>query len=502
MDGASKFVRGESIAGIIITLVNMIVGFIVGIVQHNMDASTSAKTFTLLAVGDGLVTAIPSLMISTAAGLIVTRATSDSNLGSDIVNQVRSHPRVFYWSGALILALALFPGFPKIPFFALAFGMIYIGKISADRLEQEQQEAQRAGAQVESADDKATNDLDNLMKVDALSVEVGHALVSLIDPSEDGEVVERIQSLRKQFAQDLGIIIPQVQLRDNLQLDPGHYAILIKGNKVSGGQLMTDYYLAMDPGTVEVPIHGETIPDPVYGMPAMWVHSRNKDDAVFRGYTVVNCSTVIATHLTKILREHASELITRQDIQYLVDKLKETNPKVVDEVLSAERLALGDVVKVFQNLLKEDVSVKDILTLFETLADHAKYVKNPDILSEMCRKALGRTIVSKLLDTQQQLLVLVFDRVIEDLLAAALVVQDNGATYLNFEARMAQDLLNKISKAVEAFNTEGVPPVLLVSARIRQPLYKITSRYLNTLALISYDEVPSDIQIKTLDVIS
>jgi flagellar biosynthesis protein FlhA len=258
----------------------------------------------------------------------------------------------------------------------------------------------------------------------------------------------------------------------------------------------------MDPGNVEMPIGGEPTTDPVYGLPALWIHKREKDEAGFRGYTVVNCATVIATHITKALREHAAELLTRQDVQYLVDKLRETNPKVVEEVIHSERLSLGDVVKVMQNLLREDVSVRDILSLFECLADHCKIVKNPDVLSEQCRKALGRGIAQKYCNDKEELVVVTFDRMIEDILGGGLVTTDNGNSYLNLDARQAQEILQKLMNGISVFETEGTQPVLLISARLRQAFQRLVVRYLPQVAVLSYDEVPSGMQIRNIKMIS
>lgn len=503
MDGASKFVRGDAIAGIIITLVNMIVGLVIGIIQFNMSAANAAKTFTLLAVGDGLIAAIPSLMISTAAGLIVTRATSEGDLGGQVMKQFRVHPKALYVAAGIIALLALVPGFPKIAFFSLTALLIFLGRV-ADRtlLAEKQLAAEVDEKESNNKDKKDSESIENLMKLDVLAVEVGHALVHLIDPQQDGEVVDRIQSIRKQFAQDLGIVVPQIQLRDNLQHDPGQYSISLKGSKIAQGQLMVDYFLAMDPGNVEMPINGEPTTDPVYGLPAMWIHKREKDEAVFRGYTVVNCATVIATHITKALREHAAELLTRQDVQYLVEKLKDSNPKVVEEVIHSERLSLGDVVKVMQNLLREDVSVRDILSLFECLADHCKIIKNPDVLSEQCRKSLGRSIAQKYLNDKEELVVVTFDRMVEDILAGGLVTTDNGNAYLNLDARQAQDILQKLMSGISAFEVEGTQPVLLISARLRAAFQKLMVRYLPQVSVLSYDEVPSGIRIRNLQMIA
>jgi flagellar biosynthesis protein FlhA len=504
MDGASKFVRGEAIAGIMITLVNMIIGFIVGVVQHNMSAGAAAQTFTLLSVGDGLISAIPSLMISIGAGMIVTRSTSEGNLSEEFVSQFRVHPKAFYIAGGLIFFMMLIPGFPKIAFLALTIAMIYLGRMAEKRIEKElEQQSKEKLDQRKTKEDKEQDNLDTIMKLDILAVEVGHGIVGLIDPSQDGEVIDRIQSLRKQFATELGIIVPQIQLRDNLQLDPGQYNILLKGHSIASGHLMQEYFLAMDPGGVEEPVRGESAKDPVYGLPALWVHKRDKDDAVFKGYTVVNCATVIATHITKVVRQYSAELLTRQDVQYLVDRLKETNPKVVEEVLHPDRLNIGDVVKVMQNLLREDVSVRDFLSLFECLADHCRMVKNTDILSEQCRKNMGRGIAHKFMNQAEgELICITLDRSIEDKLMGGLTVTENGNSFLDIDARIAQEILQRVMKGVGHFERESTPPCLMISSRLRLPFFKLSQPYMPDLSIVAYDEVPSGVRVKNLAVVN
>ncbi len=500
MDGSSKFVRGDAIAGIIITLVNMIVGLIVGIVQYDMSAINAAKAFTTLAIGDGLIAALPALMISTAAGIIVTRATSEGNLGGQVVEQFRVHPKALYVAGALLGILGVIPGFPTISFLALAGVFIWLGRLADKHIKQAETDAK--GEAAASKESNEAENITNLMRVDVLAIEVGHALVDLIDPSQDGEVLDRVQSIRKQFAQDLGIIVPKVQLRDNLELDPTQYAIQLKGSRVATGRLMVDFFLAMDPGDVESPADGEPTTDPVYGLPAIWVHKRDRDEAVFRGYTVVNCATVIATHLTKVLRESSNELLTRQDVQELVDRIKETDPKVVEEVFHSDRLTLGDVVKVFQSLLSEDVSVRDLLTIFETLADHCRQTKNPEVLAEFCRKALGRSIVQKYLNEREELVVLTLDRLIEDQISGGLVTTEAGSSYLNLDATFAQGVLQKIMQGLQGIDEEAPQPVLLLSARLRKAFRTLINRYISQLIVMSFDEVPPEIKVKTYRMIS
>jgi len=502
MDGASKFVRGDAIAGLIITVVNMVMGILIGILQYNMPIEKATKTFTLYSIGDGLLSAIPALMISTAAGIVVSRAASDGNLGDEMMGQFKTHPKAFYVAAFLCGLLSFFPGFPFFPFMSLASFMAWIGYAVEKNMEKQKvdEETQKQSAQ-EKEEGSQTNSLEMLMQIDILAVEVGHALISLIDPSQDGEVVDRVQSIRKQFAQELGIIVPQVQLRDNMEMPPGLYQILLKGNKVASGQLMVDYYLGMDPGCVIEPIEGDPTEDPVYHLPAIWVHKRLKEQAIFKGYTVVNCATVMATHLTKIVREHASELMTRQDALYFIDKLKETNPKVVEEEMGADKLSVGDVLKVFQSLLQEEVSIRDLLTIFECLADHVKSVRNPEVLCEFCRKSLGRHIIQRYLDENEELPVVSFDRTIEDILLSGLVVVDNGSSYLNVDATRAHQILNALSEGLQVFETVGTQPVILVPARLRLPFKKLISRYIPQIVVLSYDEIPSSINTKVLKLI-
>jgi flagellar biosynthesis protein FlhA len=502
MDGASKFVRGDAIAALIITAVNMLVGLIIGVVQHDMAVMDAAGRFTLLAVGDGLISSIPALMISTAAGLIVTRATSEGQLGSELTKQVRVHPKAFYIPAALMFLLALLPGFPFFAFAILGAVLVWFGKMADKHLSEAASEKGRKEAEGHGKGEKDENNLDTLMKVDMLSVEVGHALVRLIDPSEDGDVLQRIQAIRKQFAQELGIVVPKIELRDNLQLNPGQYTVLLKGSKVATGNLMVDYFMAMDPGNVEMPLeNGDATTDPVYGLNALWIHKRDRDEASFRGYTVVDCSMILATHITKVVREHAAELLTRQEVQYLVEKLKETNPKVVEEVVGPNKLSLGDIVKVLQHLLREDISVRDMLSIFETLADYIPHTKAPEQLAELCRKNLGRSIVHKYLNGNEELVVVALNREIEDVLASSLQSNETGSL-LRLEARIAQDLYNKIMQSLQRFESEGTQPVIMVSGRIRSAFHKTFSRWIPHLAVVASDEVPSTINVRTLELIA
>lgn len=500
LDGASKMVRGDSIAAIIITVVNIVVGFVIGMTQRGLSASESAKHFTILAIGDGLITAIPALMISFASAVLVTRASGDTDLGTSVAKQFVLHPKALLYSAGVMTVLALVPGFPKLAFFGLAVGLFFLSRF-ADKKFLEQQSVKEDADKSETKE-KPGDSIDALMKVDILAVEVGHAIVNLIDPEQDGEVVDRIQSIRKQFAGELGIVVPQIQLRDNLQLAPGQYQILLKSSPIATGYLMPEYFLAMDPGGVELPLKGEPTQDPVYGLQALWIPKREREEATFRGYTVVNGATVIATHITKVIKEQAPDLLTRTDVAYLVDKLKETHPKVVDEVIAVDKLSLGDVAKILQNLLREEVSIRDTLSIFECIADHCRSIKNCDVLSELCRKSLSRSICQKLLDQNGDLKVITLDRTIEDILISQLNTSENGSSRLSIDAKYANEVIQKIARGVESFDMEGTPPCLMIASALRLPLRKLVSRYLPQITFLAYDEIPQNIKCVTLELLT
>lgn len=500
MDGASKFVRGDAIAGIIITIINIVVGLAIGVVQYNMTFANSAEIFTLLTVGDGLVSQIPTLIISTAAGIVVTRAGSDQDLSEQLGSQVFVHPKAMYICSSLLVLMAAVPGLPKLPFIILAVIFFFLGRRST-RTVIARDEAKEA-AETELVSDGREDTIESLLHLDTLSLEVGVELVPLVDSQQDGEVLERIVSSRKQFAQDMGIIVPMVMIRDNIQLRPDEYQILLKGNVISSGKLYPRRYLAMDPGDVIDPIEGIKTKEPAYGLDATWIMPNQRDEATFRGYTVVNSSTVIVTHLTKLISETAHELIGRQEVHNLVEQLRETHTKVVEEVIASDRLNLGDVVKVLQNLLAENVSIRDLLTIFETLADQCKMIKHPDALTRYVRKSLGRGIIRRYVTPDNKLIVANLDRAVEDLLVSGLVQQEDGSTTLNIEPDLAQRLLNNIADSMKSFETTGTVPIIQCGSRIRWDLRRLVSRFIPGLIVLAFDEVPADVQTQSIGTIS
>jgi len=498
MDGASKFVRGDAIAGIIITLINVLIGLLLGVSEHDMSFSQSAQVFTLLTVGDGLVSQIPALIISTAAGIIVTRTGSVEGFSASIQGQLFIQPKALYVSAAFLGVMALMPGMPFAPFGLLSASFSFLGNFA---MKQQRQKIQSAKLLTEEDEKAQVDEVSLLLHVDILAIEVGVGLIPIVDKQQNGEVLERIVSTRKQFAQDMGIIVPMVMVKDNIQLKSGEYQILLKGEKMGGGHLMVDYLLAMDPGNVIEPIDGIKTKEPAYGLDAVWIKGEQKENASFQGYTVVNSSTIIVTHLNKIITEHSAELIGRQEVQELIDRIKTEYPKVIEEVIGQDRLTLGDVVKVLQDLLRESVSIKDLLTVFETLADHSRKIKHPDVLVRHVRKALGRSIVSRYLVNDKELHVISLDRATEDYLVSLIVHHEEGSTSLNLDPNIAQKLLTQTAEGIKAFDTIQSIPVVICGALIRLDFKKLLHRFIPGVVILAFDEIPHEVIMKNIGTI-
>lgn len=502
MDGASKFVRGDAIAGIIITAINIVMGLVLGVSTYGMSFSESAELFTLLTVGDGLVSQIPALIISTSAGIVVTRSgalSENSDLSETLVGQMFKHYKALYLCSILLIALSILPGMPLLPLWILAIFAALLGRKSHRAMLQEEIESQ-APEEVEPVEGSIES-IENLLHIDTLAIEVGVGLIPLVDTQQDGEVLERIVSSRKQFAQDLGIIVPMVMVRDNIQLKPGEYQILLKGNVIGKGSLMVDYLLAMDPGDIIDPIDGIKGVEPAYKLDATWIKSSQKEEASFRGYTVVNCATIIVTHLTKLIEEEAQELLGRQETQNLIDTLNEQFPKVVEEVMGPDRFSLGDVVRVLQNLLEEKVSIRDMLTIFETLADYCKAVPNPDAITRYVRIGLGRSIVKKYLNHEDKLVVMYLDRALEDLVSSGIVYREDGTTSLQLEPGVLQQVIKAIIDGMSSFTNYGAQPIIACSALLRWDLKELIKRFVPGLVVLATDEISNDVDIESIGVI-
>lgn len=497
MDGASKFVRGDAIAGIIITLVNVVGGLLIGIFQRGLDLSSAAKTYTTLTIGDGLVSQIPALIISTAAGIVVTRNSSSQNLGNQVASQLFLKPRAVAIVAGILGALGLVPGLPTLPFFTMAF---LLGFISwAIYRFGEEKKAKESAAKEQQEKKPRKENIEALLPLDMVELEVGYGLINIVESDQSGDLLERIVSIRKQFALDLGIIVPSIHIRDNLQLQPGEYRVLIKGNKVGGGMLRPESLLAMDPGNVLSPVPGVATKEPAFGLDALWISKAQKEEAEMAGYTVVDLPTVMATHLTELIRGHAHELFGRQEADSLIENFKKTHPKVVSDLIP-DPLSLGAVVRVLQNLLREQVSIRDLLTIFETLADEAHRTKDPEILTEAVRKALARSITRKYMNEQGELPVLTLEPRIEELLANSLL-QTEAGVQLVMDPKQAQALLTFISRGIEEHPEIAGQPILLTSATARRHLYKLTSRFIPQLIVLSHNEISPDAQVQSVGLV-
>ena len=495
MDGASKFVRGDAIAGIIITVVNIVGGLLIGVLQKGLDAGTAAQYYTMLTIGDGLMGQIPALIISTAAGIVVTRsAKTDENMGTEMVGQLFLNPKAVGISGGVISLLAIVPGLPTIPFLIMGSGLMGLGWfISKVRKEQAADEKRRTEEQATSP--KKEN-IENLLPLDTLELEVGYGLINVVESDKSGDLLERISSIRKQFALDLGVIVPSVHIRDNLQLQSGEYRILIKGNRVAGGSLRPESLMAMDPGNVSDRIDGIPTKEPAFGLDALWIHPTHKDNAEMSGYTVVDLPTVMATHLTEVIRSHAHELLGRQEASSLIDNLKKTHPKVVDELIP-DQLSLGAVVRVLQSLLKEQVSIRDLRSIFETLADEATRTKDVEVLTEGVRKSLSRAITSKYVTDEGSLPVMTLHPHVEEIVSNSLLQTEQG-TQLVMDPQTAQKLITQIAVTVEDHPEIAAQPILLTSPTTRRHLYKLTSRFIPQLIVLSHGEVSMEANVRSV----
>jgi flagellar biosynthesis protein FlhA len=498
MDGASKFVRGEAIAGILVILVNIGGGFVIGVFQQDLPLLTAAQTYTILTIGDALVSQIPALIISTAAGIIVSRAASEFSIGKELSRQFRLQPQAIGLSAGILFAMGLIPGLPHVPFITLS---LVVGGIAYLTMQESRRQAQKKEEDAKKAVPPPSAEVaESLLQLDRLELEVGYGLIPLVDEEQHGDLLTRIRSIRRQFAADLGMIIPPLRIRDNLQLHPGEYRVLVKGNEVARAEMMMGYLMALNPGEVKKSIEGIPAKEPVFGLPALWIPEKRKEEAHFSGYTVVDISTIMATHLTEILKSHADELLGRQDVQKLLDRLAQNHPKAVEE-LTPNNLSLGVVQRVLQNLLRERVSIRDLLTIVETLADYGPVTKDPDVLTEYVRQKLSRSIVKQFESPEGTLPVIALDPKIEDLLREKLVRGEQGA-YLALEPALAQKILTGIHQTLDRMTHSSYQPVILCSPGVRRHLKKLLDRFLPQVAVLSHSELTPQTKIQSLGTVS
>jgi flagellar biosynthesis protein FlhA len=497
MDGANKFVRGDAIAGIVITLINIIGGLAIGVFQKGMSFAGAAQNYTLLTIGDGLVSQVPALIVSTAAGIIVTRAGADSSLGDEIASQILVQHKAIAVASGVLFGLGLVPGLPTIPFLTLSVlsgGLAYTIFRSV-------KESARVAEELQEQKEKAipADQFDALPPLDTLAIEVGYGLIPLVDIEQDGQLLDRIKSLRRQIARELGIIVAPVHIQDNMQLKPGEYTILLKGNEIARGELRTNYYLAMNPNATEEKIDGIATREPTYGLPALWIKEDAKENALAKGFTVVDLATVLTTHLSEIVKRHCHELLGRQDVQQLLDTLKETHPKVVEELVP-NLLPLGGVVKVLQNLLREQVPIRDLLAILETLADWSPATKDQDILTEHVRHALARTITKMHLTPEDNISAITLGHSLESTISDALQQTDQGS-FLSLDPSVAQQMMNNLAASLEKMSSLSYQPVVMCSAQIRYHVKRLVDRFLPHVIVLSYDEILSNVEIQSLDML-
>ncbi|AGW12957.1 flagellar biosynthesis protein FlhA [Megalodesulfovibrio gigas] len=504
MDGAGKFVQGDVKAGMIITLINIVGGIAIGILQKGMTWQEAAETYTLLTIGDGLVSTIPSLIVSTAAGIIVSRSASKAKMGEEFIGQLAYNSRSLKLVAVVLFIFAMVPGMPTIPFLIFAV-MMFMG---AQMVSGGKGEGQPGGVDSKEAAKKlgkggpaldTPEEVQALLPLDILELEVGYGLIPLVDEEQSGNLLTRIRSIRRQFALDMGVVIPSLHLRDNLQLKPGQYAVLIKGNEVASAEILIDHLLAMDPGDVKHRVPGVETREPAFNLPALWIPERQKEEAMLAGYTVVDPSTVIATHLTEVFKRQLHEFLGRQEVQGLLDNLGKSYPKAVED-LTPGVLNLGAVQKVLQNLVREGVSIRDLLTIVEALADYGHGTKDPDQLTEYVRERMSRTIVKPHLSQEGVLSIITLDNGAERMLQESLRRTDNGA-FLALEPGTAHKLISKLNQAVDAAAAAEGQPVLLTTPMVRPHLAQLLQRFLPTLPVISQAEIPSDIKLNAVSTV-
>ena len=495
MDGASKFVRGDAIAGIIIMLLNLVGGLIVGVLQHNMELGQAAKNYTLLTIGDGLVAQIPGLIISIAAGMVVTRVSDDRDIGQQVMMQMFKSAKVIGITAGIIGILGLIPGMPNLVFLALASGM---GWMSWRMMEKEKRIVEApvkvAPAPVQEALEATWNDVAPL---DVLGLEGGYRLIPLVDKSQDGELLRRIRGIRKKFAQEVGFLVSPVHIRDNLELKPNAYRILLKGVEVGQGEAFAGQLMAINPGRVAGTLNGTVTKDPAFGLPAVWIDSAQREQAQAYGYTVVDASTVVATHLNHLILTHAGELLGRQEVQQLLDHLAKEIPKLVEDLVP-KVLPLGTLQKVLQSMLEEGVHIRDMRTIIETVADHATRTQNADELATQVRIALGRAIAQQLFPGNVEMQMMSLDPTLERLLAQAVA---GGSENTSFEPGLADTLLRETALAAGRQEALGLPAVLLVPGSLRLLLSRFLRRTVPQLKVLSHNEVPETRIIKVTSII-
>ncbi len=500
MDGASKFIRGDAIAGLLITAINILGGIIIGVLQHHMNLADAAGRYTVLTIGDGLVSQLPALTVSTAAGIIITRSSEEAELTPNVINQIFKQYQVLYIAAFSLVVMAFVPGMPTVNLIILAtiLSLIAYSAGASIKKEEEKEEMEEEGeGRAESQEEVTIEDIEESIKIDMLELKIGYGLIGFVDEKSGGDLLRRIKLMRKQIAIDLGVIIPSIRIRDDLNLDRNEYVFLVKGVEVSRYTVYPDKLLAMKPGN-DGEISGIETKEPAFGLHAVWIDTQQKSDAIVKGYTVVDPITVVITHITELVKSHVSDIFTRQDADKLLNSIREDYPKVVEELM--QQLSLGSIHRILKNLLKENVSVRDVVTIAETLSDYAPYVKDVNALTEYVRAALSYHISNKYKNENDVINVITVGSNIEGIFNAN-VKEQNGVSYLDLPSNISEQLIEKVQEVIGSVAKSGFEPVILTSPKIRRFFKSFIERFFPKIPVLSYSEIADGVEIRSVGTI-
>ena len=500
MDGAVKYVKGDAIAGLLLTVINLVGGLAMGILRMNMDAATALQNYGILTIGDGLVSQIPSLLISLSTGILVTKGSKQADFGPAIIKQMFGVPKVMYLVGGTLAFLGVTTALNTILFMGMGLLFVIGGRMIAGNLETAQIEAEVDTEEAAAEEIRQPENVNSLLQVDPIELEFGYGIIPLADVNQGGDLLDRVVMIRRQIALELGTVVPIIRLRDNIQLNPNQYIIKIKGIQVSEGEILFDHYMAMNPGYVEEEITGIPTFEPSFHLPAIWITEGQRERAESLGYTVVDPPSIIATHLTEIIRQYISELLTRQDVQNLINNLKETNPSLVEELVP-KLLGIGEVQKVLQNLLKEGISIRDLLTIMETLADYAPSTRDSDILTEYVRQSLKRAISTKYFPPHETTSVVTLDPKVEQEIMGSIKQTENGA-FLNLDPSRSKAIIDAVGKEIQKLINLGKNPIIITSPIVRMYFKRLTEDYYKDLVVISYNEVESNVELQSVGMVT
>ncbi len=500
MDGAVKFVKGDSVAGLIITVINVVGGIAMGVLYRDMEIADALEKYVILTIGDGLVSQIPSLLTSLSTGILVTKGSKEADFSNVLIKQLFGMPKVLYMVGITISILGLVTPLNPIIFVGMGVVFIIAARMIESTIETAKIESEVSEDEVAAEEIRQPENVTSLLQVDPIELEFGYGIIPLADVNQGGDLLDRVVMIRRQIALELGTVVPIIRLRDNIQLNPNQYIIKIKGIQVSEGEILFDHYMAMNPGYVEEEITGIPTFEPSFHLPAIWITEGQRERAESMGYTVVDPPSIIATHLTEIIREHIAELLTRQDVQNLINNLKEANPALVEELVP-KLLGLGDVQKVLQNLLKEGVSIRDLLSIFETLADYAASTRDTDILTEYVRQGLKRAISNRFFASNETTSVVTLDPKLEQAIMAAVKQTEQGA-YLNLDPDKTKTIMKSVEQETKKLEEMGKAPVILTSPIVRIYFKRLTEDYYKDLIVISYNEIESSVELQSVGMVT